>query len=65
MYLLAIVQRALRIWPAFIITMLIYYSIFMHLGEGPKWQSTEPIVMICKNMWQSILFVQNLINNGE
>jgi len=37
----------------------------MHMGAGPRWQSSnEPIVMICQNMWRSIFFVENLIDNG-
>jgi peptidoglycan/LPS O-acetylase OafA/YrhL len=36
-YPFAILQRVLRIWPCYIITILIYYSVFMHLGSGPRW----------------------------
>ena len=64
-YPLAILQRVLRIWPAYILTMLIYYGIFMHMGGGPRWQNNEPIVMACQNMWRSIFFVDNLIDNGR
>lgn len=63
-YPVAILQRVLRIWPAYIIAMMIYYSIYMHLGEGPFWQAQEPIVKICDNMWRSIFFVDNLVDNG-
>lgn len=35
-----ILQRALRIWPAFIICMLFYYSLFMQLGKGILWNRT-------------------------
>jgi peptidoglycan/LPS O-acetylase OafA/YrhL len=36
-YLLAILQRALRFWPSYIFIILIYYSIYLHLGSGPQW----------------------------
>lgn len=61
---MAILQRALRIWPCYIITMLIYYTIFMHLGSGPKWAENEPIVLMCKDMWKAIFFVDNFVGNG-
>lgn len=61
---MAILQRILRIWPAFIITMLIYYTIFMHLGSGPRWPQMEPSPLMCKNMWRSMLFIDNFINDG-
>ena len=38
-YLLAVPQRALRIWPAYIMLMMFGYSIIMHLGSGPLWPS--------------------------
>jgi len=56
-YILAILQRLLRIWPAYILVMLMYYTIFMHLGSGPRWGANEPTVMICQNMWRSIFFI--------
>jgi peptidoglycan/LPS O-acetylase OafA/YrhL len=64
-YLLAIIQRVLRIWPAYILVMMIYYSFFMHLGDGPRWQFHEPVINICSKMWRSIIFVDNLVDNGE
>jgi len=34
---LAILQRALRVWPAFILSMLFFYSLYMRFGSGPNW----------------------------
>ena len=64
-YLFAIIQRILRIWPAYILVMMIYYSFFMHMGDGPRWQFNEPTINLCSRMWKSILFVDNLVDNGE
>jgi len=36
---LGILQRALRVWPAFILSMLIFYSLYMRFGSGPVWSS--------------------------
>lgn len=36
-YPLALVQRLLRFWPSYLFAMLIYYSVYLHLGDGPRW----------------------------
>ena len=51
--------------PAYLMTLLIYYSVFMHLGSGPKWIVNEEYTGLCKNMWRSVLFIDNLVNNGH
>ena len=40
-YPLLILNRLLRIWPSYLISILIFYSIFMHLGSGPNWDLAE------------------------
>ena len=39
---LGILQRALRIWPAYILTMILFYSLVMKMGSGPFWRKFEP-----------------------
>jgi peptidoglycan/LPS O-acetylase OafA/YrhL len=39
-YPVAILHRVIRIWPAYVLTMLFYYTTFMKLGSGPKWSSS-------------------------
>lgn len=34
---MAIVNRALRFWPSYIVVILIYYSLYVHSGSGPQW----------------------------
>ena len=63
--LLGILQRALRIWPAFILVMMFYDSIFMQLGNGIFWYRAQADVSTCSTMWRSILFVANLVDNGR
>lgn len=60
-----ILQRALRIWPAFIICMMFYDSLFMQLGSGIFWSKTYADVSMCRSMWREILFVANLIDRGQ
>lgn len=47
MCLLGVLQRALRIWPAFILAMMFYYSIFMQLGTGITWYKAQADVSTC------------------
>lgn len=37
---LGTLQRALRIWPSYILAMMFYYSLFMRLGSGMLWPRT-------------------------
>jgi peptidoglycan/LPS O-acetylase OafA/YrhL len=61
---LGILQRALRIWPSYILAMMFYYSLFMRLGSGMMWSKNEEGVQACSTMWREILFMSNLIENG-
>ncbi len=45
--------------------MLIFYTIYLNLGSGPRWGSDEETVKFCGSMWRAIFFVDNLVNNGE
>ena len=38
-YPLAFIQRLLRFWPSYIMAMLIFYTIYLNLGSGPRWGS--------------------------
>ena len=62
---MGILQRALRIWPAYILSMMFYYSLFMRTGSGPYWQKAWVDVSQCKTMWREIIFLSNFIENGQ
>lgn len=66
-YPLAIVHRLLRFWPSYIMAMLIYYGIMMHTGSGPIWYKLQTAGQIdyCDSMWKPIIFVDNIVDNGE
>jgi peptidoglycan/LPS O-acetylase OafA/YrhL len=36
-YPMAILHRILRFWPSYIVTILVYYALFLHTGSGPFW----------------------------
>lgn len=66
-YPMAIVHRLLRFWPSYIIVILLYYSVYIHTGDGPLWKENMTLGQIpyCENAWKSLLFVDNLVGNGE
>ena len=45
--------------------MLVWYSMFMHWGSGPRWVPNQEYSNLCKNLWRTVLFVDNLVNNGH
>jgi len=46
---------------------MFYYSIVIHTGEGPIWENYNTIGQIpdCQGAWKTLLFVDNLVDNGE
>jgi peptidoglycan/LPS O-acetylase OafA/YrhL len=59
---LSIIQRAFRIWPVFILTMLYFYSLHMRMGSGPTWRFQVDMCLQCSNMWREVIFISNLVN---
>ena len=64
-YPLAILNRYLRLIPAYFVTMMIYYHVFPHLGSGPLWyQLQQQTITPCDNgWWKSLLFISNLTDH--
>lgn len=46
---------------------LLYYSVQIHTGSGPLWKENINIGQIpyCEGAWKSLLFVDNLVDNGQ
>ena len=52
--------------PAYLLTLAFYTWVFLHLRSGPKWVLNDEYTDLCKNnMWRSLLFIDNLVNNGK
>lgn len=62
---ITIINRTLRFWPVYILTLLFFYSIFPHLGSGPYWSSITSQTDLCNNWWRSALFIDNLYDWGR
>jgi peptidoglycan/LPS O-acetylase OafA/YrhL len=65
-YPMAILHRVLRFWPSYIMVILLYYSVQIHAGNGPLWKENNTLGQIpyCSGAWKSLLFVDNLVDNG-
>lgn len=58
-----ILNRALRILPTYLFILLIYYSCTVHLVKGPNYPSKSRLPY-CENIFKTIFFFDNFINNG-
>ena len=63
---MAVVHRLLRFWPSYVIIILVYYSVQIHTGGGPIWDANNTLGSIpdCQGGWKSLLFIDNLVDNG-
>lgn len=66
-YPMAVLHRLLRFWPSYLMTIAIYYSVYIHTGDGPFWGENMTLGQIpfCSEAWKTVLFVDNLVDNGE
>lgn len=63
--LLNILQRALRLWPAYLVAMLLFFSVYMGLDSGPFWYQMQYQTQFCSKMWKEVLFLANFVDNGS
>ena len=66
-YPLAILNRYLRLIPAYFMAIMLFYKVYPHLNSGPYWYQLQPGLTACdNNLWKTLLFINNLTNNmGE
>jgi hypothetical protein len=62
---MGVLQRVLRVWPAYIVAMLFFFSLLMRLGSGILWRKMWPITQMCQSMWKEVFFVSNFVYNGS
>lgn len=56
----AFIQRVLRFWPVYIITILLYWKIAPLLGDGPLYYTLADYVKTCSDSyWSDLLFFTN------
>ena len=65
-YPIAIVHRVLRFWPSYTMTILLYYAVYIHTSSGPLWPVNLTLGQVpnCGEAWKTLLFVDNLVDNG-
>lgn len=64
-YPLAIVNRVFRFLPSYFLAILIYYSVMIHFVTGPFWFQLLDPIRNCQKMWKPLVFVDNLVDNGN
>lgn len=62
--LLIVVHRVLRIWPCYILVILLNINICRYLGGGPRWYQAEGIFR-CTTWWRSLLFYSTLMADSD
>lgn len=61
---LGALQRIIRICPAYFLSMMFLYSLFLRLGSGAIWRQADKLTKGCRTMWKQMLFVGNFVQNG-
>ena len=64
-YPLAILNRYLRFVPSYFFAIMIFREFLPHMGRGPFWSQNMIGVDFCNKLWKPLLFVDNLIDNGD
>jgi peptidoglycan/LPS O-acetylase OafA/YrhL len=65
-YFSCIVHRLIRIWPTYILAILIFWKIAPYLSNGPIWLSFSMTSDNCSGggfLW-NMLFLDNFVNHG-
>lgn len=62
-YVIAILNRYLRLIPAYLVILLFFWQILPYLSSGPMWFVTKyEYSNVCDTLWRNVLMVDNLIS---
>ena len=64
-YPLAVLNRYLRFFPSYLMVILIFSAFLMHVVWGPFVGINSKLVKNCDSFWRPLLFVDNLVQNGQ
>lgn len=65
-YIGCIVHRLIRIWPTYMLAILIYWKVAPYVSNGPLWYSFSLVANSCNNggiLW-NMFFIDNFGNHG-
>lgn len=65
-YFGCLVHRFIRIWPTYIVAILIFWKVAPFFGDGPVWRSFYDLSCECNNggvLW-NMFFIDNFGNHG-
>jgi len=61
-YLQILFHRWIRLWPAYFLTIMFYWKIAVHLGNGPLWSNFIRTAELCAtSAWQNLIFMDNVL----
>lgn len=63
---MALIHRFVRIWPTYLVAILIFWKIAPLLGNGPIWNTYSIFAGKCDNLgalW-NLLFIDNFMDHG-
>lgn len=65
-YIGAVVHRFIRIWPTYILAILLFWKIAPFIGDGPIWRTFYNLTCSCNNggvLW-NMFFLDNFGDHG-
>jgi peptidoglycan/LPS O-acetylase OafA/YrhL len=65
-YIGSIIHRFIRIWPTYVIAILMFWKVATYSGDGPIWKVLYDMSCSCNNggvLW-NMLFIDNFGNHG-
>jgi peptidoglycan/LPS O-acetylase OafA/YrhL len=64
-FVMVYVHRVLRITPVYIFVLIFFWTMHIHLGNGPLWFNIGSFYHDCDRYWYSnLIFMNNFIPNG-
>jgi len=65
-YLGSVLHRFIRIWPTYMVAILLFWKVAPFFGNGPIWRSFYNLSCSCNNggvLW-NMFFIDNFGNHG-
>lgn len=58
-------HRIYRIWPSYVLCILLYYKISIYFGSGPIWGNYNVLTKNCsENWWTNVLYIDNFFGRN-
>ncbi|XP_071103106.1 O-acyltransferase like protein-like isoform X1 [Haliotis cracherodii] len=59
-------HRIVRIWPCYLVVVMIFTNILPYMGQGPRWKYVSSTISQCKDhWWANVFFFSNFYKADE